>query len=425
MLETFDPQVLGAQIRIQAQLRGWSQEQLAELLDVSTATVRRWMSGETTPDLPNFCRLVSLFQVSMEKLACGNATGEPKTPTVYYRDKPIIALARNPRDTYEELGLRVAQEHFQGSGPDERLGQLTIPADTYERAAWRFCNIVQAVTTDNVPLDRKLAGKLTEQFRLQVCRVADLGSVHPIFKTLVLSALGAKELTELSRRSEIRLRVGLAGGFTCGQVVLSLLQAENLPKLDVIPIAVHSNQRVVDSDANTLVGMLGFLSRGTDLRVYGLPFVSNDHLDHDLQNESYEPTRRMLDIARRVDVALLGLGGDLNYFFYHQAALSAEEDLLGVVSRFELQQKQCIGDVLYTLVTREGPMEAFRQYCDQLTCSIGLEGLSRLVQNRSHVITIVAGAHKAQVTRLALEKRYVNGLIIDSQLARVILENES
>jgi DNA-binding transcriptional regulator LsrR (DeoR family) len=151
--------------------------------------------------------------------------------------------------------------------------------------------------------------------------------------------------------------------------------------------------------------------------------VSNDCLDHDLHNESYEPTRRMLDIARRVDVALLGLGGDLNYFFYHKATLSAEEDLLGVVSRVELQQKECIGDILYTLVTQEGPMEGFRQYCDQLTCSIGLEGLSRLVQNRSHVITIVAGAHKADVTRLALEKRYVNGLIIDSKLARAILED--
>jgi DNA-binding transcriptional regulator LsrR (DeoR family) len=282
---------------------------------------------------------------------------------------------------------------------------------------------VQAVQTDNVPLDDGLAEKLKERFGLRICRVADLGSVEPILKTLVLGALGAKEIIDLSKQSDIRLRVGLAGGFTCGRVVASLLQAQVLPRLDVIPVAVHSNERVVASDANTLVGMLGFFSGGTDLRVYGLPYVSNDRLDQEPQNEAYEPTRRMLDIARRVDVALLGLGGGLNYFFYRKAALPPEEDMFCGVTMFELQQRGCIGDILYTLVTRDGPMDAFRQCCDQLICSIGLEGLSRLVQNGSYVLTIVAGQHKLPVTRLALEKRYVNSLIIDSQLAQAVLEN--
>jgi DNA-binding transcriptional regulator LsrR (DeoR family) len=422
MQETFDPKVLGAQIRKLSQIRDWSHEQLALQLGVATTTIRRWMAGETAPDLHNYCLLANLFNVSMEELVSGKATGEPKSTTVHYREKCLITLARPPRDTYEELGLQVARFLFQGSKPEEIMDQLRIPADTYERALWRMCNIVQAVNIDNVPLNAGLAGALKERFGLRICRVADLGSVEPSLKTLVLGALGAKEIIDLSKQSDIRLRVGLAGGFTCGQVVVSLLQAQSLPKLDVIPIAAHSNERVVASDANTLVGILGFFSRGTDLRVHGLPYVSNDRLDREPQNEAYEPTRRMLDIARRVDVALLGLGGGLSHFFYRKAALPPEEDMFCGVTMFDLQRRGCIGDILYTLVTSEGPMDAFRQCCDELICSIGLEGLSRLIQNGSYVLTIVAGLHKLPVTRLALEKRYVNSLIIDTQLAQATLE---
>ena len=132
------------------------------------------MNGETIPDLPNFCRLVNLFQVSMQELAFGRTTGEAETPTIYYRGQPIITLTRSPRDAYEELGLRVAQQHFQGSESGRMPEPVPVPDDTYERAVWCFCNMVLTVKTDNIPLDEELAEKLKEQFRpagLSCCRL--------------------------------------------------------------------------------------------------------------------------------------------------------------------------------------------------------------------------------------------------------------
>lgn len=424
MQNAFDQKALGQRIRHFAQQKSLTQENLALLLGVATATVRRWMLGETAPDLHNLVRLAELFEVSLDALVWGKPVQSQEPIAIHYRGKPIIMLDHPPRDAYEELGLRIAQLLFDGHKPASVQEQLRIPSDTYLRALTRLNNGILSVDTEHMPLDEALAKELQERFHLGVCRVADLGEVEPVLKTVVLGALGAKEIIDLSRQSEIRLRVGFAGGFTCGRVIASLIQAKSLPRLDVIPIAVHSNERVVASDANSLVGMLGFFSRGTDLRVYGLPFVSNACLDQEPENECYETTRRMLGIARRVDVAFLGLGGDLNYFFYRKAELPPEEDMFCGMTIFDLQRKNCIGDILYTLVTETGPMEAFRQCCDQLICSIGLEGIARLVLNGSYVIAIVTGQYKLPVTRLALKRRYVNGLIMDSQLAQAVLESD-
>jgi DNA-binding transcriptional regulator LsrR (DeoR family) len=56
-----------------------------------------------------------------------------------------------------------------------------------------------------------------------------------------------------------------------------------------------------------------------------------------------------------------------------------------------------------------------------MVCSIGLDGLHSLAAGHSHVIAVVAGKHKSPVVRLALEKKYVNGLIMDGKLAEAIL----
>lgn len=46
----------------------YSQEKLAEYLDVSTGAVSKWESGETTPDLNNIIKLVRIFGVSIDFL---------------------------------------------------------------------------------------------------------------------------------------------------------------------------------------------------------------------------------------------------------------------------------------------------------------------------------------------------------------------
>ena len=49
-----------------------SQEQLAEMLEVSRQTISKWETGLATPDTYNIVQLSRIFRVSVEYLTCGS-----------------------------------------------------------------------------------------------------------------------------------------------------------------------------------------------------------------------------------------------------------------------------------------------------------------------------------------------------------------
>ena len=64
--------------RVIAQLRqqnGWTQTQLAEMLDVSGKTVSKWESGRGFPDVTLFPAVAELFGVSVDYLMLGEERG--------------------------------------------------------------------------------------------------------------------------------------------------------------------------------------------------------------------------------------------------------------------------------------------------------------------------------------------------------------
>ena len=60
--------MLHDQIRELRRERGLTQEQLAEAMDVSTAAVSKWESGQSLPGLPMLVRLADFFEVSLDAM---------------------------------------------------------------------------------------------------------------------------------------------------------------------------------------------------------------------------------------------------------------------------------------------------------------------------------------------------------------------
>ncbi|MGM9986090.1 MAG: helix-turn-helix domain-containing protein [Bacillaceae bacterium] len=48
--------------------KGLSQEQLAEILDVSRQAVSKWESGQTYPEIDKLIKISDLFQISLDEL---------------------------------------------------------------------------------------------------------------------------------------------------------------------------------------------------------------------------------------------------------------------------------------------------------------------------------------------------------------------
>ena len=48
--------------------KGWSQEELAEMIDVTRQSVSKWESGQSLPDLDKILKLADIFGVSTDYL---------------------------------------------------------------------------------------------------------------------------------------------------------------------------------------------------------------------------------------------------------------------------------------------------------------------------------------------------------------------
>lgn len=67
--------------------KGWSQEQLAEQLDVTRQTVSKWELGSTTPEMSKLIEMSRLFEISIDELVNNTAFTQPKVETTAAFDK--------------------------------------------------------------------------------------------------------------------------------------------------------------------------------------------------------------------------------------------------------------------------------------------------------------------------------------------------
>ena len=58
--------------------KGFSQEELANRLNVSRQTVSKWEVGESAPDMENLAAISELFEVSLDELVLGKTPEAPK-----------------------------------------------------------------------------------------------------------------------------------------------------------------------------------------------------------------------------------------------------------------------------------------------------------------------------------------------------------
>lgn len=95
--------ILGEKIAQLRRKNGWSQEELADKMEVSRQAVSKWESNQTTPDLERILRLSSLFGVTIDYLLKDGA--EPEIPRPEAEEDTQIRLI-SLADAADYLTLR-------------------------------------------------------------------------------------------------------------------------------------------------------------------------------------------------------------------------------------------------------------------------------------------------------------------------------
>ena len=94
---------------------GWSQEELAEKLDVSRQSVSKWESGQSIPELDKVVQISTLFGVSTDYL-----------------------LKNEPDDSEPESGImKEPSESFADSAEKSAPGRTISEEGAYSKSSWR------------------------------------------------------------------------------------------------------------------------------------------------------------------------------------------------------------------------------------------------------------------------------------------------
>ena len=93
--------------------KGFSQEELANRLNVSRQTISKWEVGESTPDMENLVAISELFEISLDELVLNKVPEEADTSaqvvkSEFYSDIKENVLTDENRKKAKK-GLKIAE----------------------------------------------------------------------------------------------------------------------------------------------------------------------------------------------------------------------------------------------------------------------------------------------------------------------------
>jgi DNA-binding transcriptional regulator LsrR (DeoR family)/DNA-binding XRE family transcriptional regulator len=413
---------LGARLRELRRKQRLSQERVAEELNVAAGTYATWERGLFAPRLEQLIALAERYEISIDDLL-GRSQAESRTVEA----RGVTWRLTWPRASPErEAGAAIWQRMVGGDAPAEIAADLGVNAAEMHR---RLQDLIlsDSLLIDAVPRNARLEDELRsfvgEELgaRLQHVVVASLSHIAwPLVRYVLLGPL-AREFF----RAEVGdgNSVGLCGGFAVSRLVHALQRGDVPGGISVFPIAVTPVLEKAGVSANSAVSALAYRHFDYGVQASELSFVFEDVRGHQL-SRPLRIAKQILDDAAEVDFVFMGVGSpETGALAKAISELQRDyQSLAGVNPEGIERNGQAVGDVLYHLVDAMGaPLPGFKEYNEQLVCSIGLAGLRRLVDGGKRVVVIASGAEKAAVTRAAILGGYVNVLIVDDGLATRLL----
>ncbi len=381
--------------------RNLSQSQIAQALDVPLRTYQSWEKAYTSSAV-NLLGLGDFYHLSPDQffLALHRAIkGDPLPPEILHNTGRQIAQAAAEGADEEELVQRFP-EYFRGLNRAEAINTALL--DTYFSTSY---NRPLLDKPREPRLEEAVAGRLN--LKAGKVLVVDCRNLHfQTLKEMALAPYGAGLIQAWSQGKPL-FRLGISNGYTIARV-LDQLPRQEAQNITLFPL--NFTQTPADYPISTTSLISAFMYRH-----------EGRCAEHRHMNESEVYGAMML-----ADAALLGIGTLMQKGLYSRM-ISAT---LGEAYREKVLSAGAIGDFNYYLIDKNGEKKDFPklvaplgpQTSPALIKSIELELLGQKADRGCPVGVAAAGAHKAELVRLVVQKGYVNTLLLDSTLAVQLLD---
>ena len=297
--------------------------------------------------------------------------------------------------------------YLEGKSQAEVAGDIGVSRSNVSRvlAEARRLGIVDIRINDPFGRSGDLEALLIEKYSLRGCRVAPSGD--PDTQLARVGALGAQWLLEHLPADG---RVALSWGASVQAVIDEIPDEQNFPGVEILPLV--GGLSIVDStrDGNVLVRLLAIKLGASHRRLYA-PAVVESHESR--ETFMREPSiRDVLAASRKAQIAIVGVGrvgAGASSAIIESMKLSKQE-------LADFNYSGAVGDCCTRFFDNDGRL--VDSVVNDRVIAIDLEDL----QHIATVVGVVAGTHKARATHSALAGGLFDILIVDSDLARAMLE---
>ncbi len=283
----------------------------------------------------------------------------------------------------------------------ERLG-LSRPTVSRLLDRSRTLGIVRIEVAAPADAHRPLERALEDAFGLREAIVIPGRSESPTITRRALGQVAADYLNRLFKGGE---RIGISWGTTLG-AVMDHLRPRRL-RTTVVPLVGGLGQAAPAIHANELARRLAEAHRGRVHLLHAPAIVARNDVRAALLTDP--PIRQVLDLARRVDVALVGIGALVPSSTLIESGYVSAEDVAA------LRRSGAVGDICTRPFTAAGAPAGGP--LDGRILAIDLEDLRRI----RTVIGVAGGLEKAEAILGALRGGLLDVLVTDHLAARAVL----
>lgn len=203
------------------------------------------------------------------------------------------------------------------------------------------------------------------------------------------------------------LKIGISWGSTLRAMIDNLRGNKIVHNLEITTLVGGSGDMTYDVHANILAEEILKKYHGLGYFLYAPAIVDSEEVWNVLMMN--QETRKLLERARNVDVALVGIGAPIKSSNLVKTGYFKKDEIK------EIHQKGAVGDICSRFFDLEG--KECQLEINQRIVGIELEDLKEIKQ----VIGIAGGAEKICSIYGALQGGFIDTLITDESTAREIL----